>query len=219
MKKFLLITAFSLAGAGMAAAQSATMPADATTTATPDSGAAAGAGMSPAETTTTTNADGTTVTTTAPAAGMGDAAAPMGQMAPQDFVDKAASGGMFEVQSSELAMDRSQNQSVKDFAQKMIDDHTKANDELKSIAESKSLTVPAEIAGPPAQHMEAVQAAEGDDFDKTYMQHQMQAHQETIDLFEAEAQNGQDAELQAFAEKTLPTLKEHAEMAKSVMTD
>lgn len=213
MKKLLLITAFSLAGVGMAAAQSSTPPTDGSTAAAPDSGAgAATSTMTPAQTTSSTAADGTTTATGAAAP-----AAAMAAVAPQEFVNNAASGGLFEVQSSELALERSQTPAVKEFAQMMIDDHTKANEELKTLAESKGLTVPTEIAGPPAQHMAAVQAAEGEAFDATYMQHQAQAHAETIALFQAQAEGGEDPDLRAWAEKTLPTLNTHAEHAKSMM--
>lgn len=209
MKKLLLITAFSLASVGMAAAQSSTPPIDGSTAAAPDSGTAAA-------TTTTTATDGTTTTTTAPAAD--GAAAAMPAMAPQEFVNNAASGGMFEVQSSELALERSQTPAVQEFARMMITDHTAVSDELKAIAEGKGLTVPTEIAGPPAEHMSAVQAAEGDSFDQTYMQHQVQAHEETIMMFQAEAQNGSDPDLRAFAEKTLPALNTHLQQAQGLAT-
>ncbi|MDO5370006.1 DUF4142 domain-containing protein [Paracoccus sp. (in: a-proteobacteria)] len=210
MKKLLLITAFSLASVGMAASQSSTPSTDGSTAAAPDSGTAAA-------TTTTTAADGTTTTTTAPAAD--GAAAAMPAMAPQEFVNNAASGGMFEVQSSELALERSQTPAVQEFARMMIADHSAANEELKAIAEGKSLTVPTEIAGPPAEHMSAVQAAEGGSFDQTYMQHQVQAHEETIMMFQAEAQNGSDPDLRAFAEKTLPALNAHLEQAQGMMAN
>lgn len=205
MKKLLLITAFSLASVGMAASQSSTPSTDGSTAAAPDSGTAAAA-------TTTTS----TATTTAPAAD--GAAAAMPAMAPQEFVNNAASGGMFEVQSSELALERSQTPAVQEFARMMIADHSAANEELKAIAEGKSLTVPTEIAGPPAEHMSAVQAAEGDSFDQTYMQHQVQAHEETIMMFQAEARNGSDPDLRAFAEKTLPALNAHLQQAQGLAT-
>lgn len=209
MKKLLLITAFSLASVGMAAAQSSTPPTDGTAAAAPDSGTAAA-------TTTTTAADGTTTTTTAPAAG--GAAAAMPAIAPQEFVNNAASGGLFEVQSSELALERSQTPAVQEFAQMMITDHTAVNEELAALAQSKGLTVPGEIMGPPAQHMAAVQAAEGDSFDQTYMQHQIQAHEETIMMFQAEAEGGSDPDLQAFAQKTLPALNAHLQQAQGLAT-
>lgn len=210
MKKLLLIAAFSLASAGLAAAQSSG------TSSANDSTDGTNAGQV-GDTAVTGAAPPPTATTTAPAAGAATAPAPMAAMAPQEFVSNAASGGLFEVQSSELALERSQTPAVKEFAQMMINDHSKANEELKTLAEAKGLTVPTEIAGPPAQHMAAVQAAEGEAFDATYMQHQAQAHAETIALFQAQAEGGEDPDLRAWAEKTLPTLNAHAEHAQGMM--
>lgn len=210
MKKLLLIAAFSLAGAGLAAAQSSG------TSSANDSTDGTNAGQV-GDTAVTGAAPPPTATTTAPAAGAATAAAPMAAMAAQEFVSNAASGGLFEVQSSELALERSQTPAVEEFAQMMINDHSKANEELKTLAEAKGLTVPTEIAGPPAQHMAAVQAAEGEAFDATYMQHQAQAHAETIALFQAQAEGGEDPDLRAWAEKTLPTLNAHAEHAQGMM--
>lgn len=146
-----------------------------------------------------TMATGTTTATTMPAP------------APQDFVNEAASGGMFEVKSSELALQRSKSDEVKAFAQMMIDDHTKANDELKTIATAKKLNVPAEPAGKAAEHLKAVTDASDADFDTVYLQHQAAAHADTIRLFAAMAGDKTDAELADFAGKTLPTLNKHAE--------
>ena len=222
MKKFLMITAFSLASAGMAVAQSgststsANDSSDGTNAGQVGESTASGAAAPPTATSTTTApAAGASATTNAsPAA----AAAPAAAMSAQEFVNNAASGGLFEVQSSQLALERSQNQAVQEFAQMMITDHTAVNEELAALAQAKGLTVPGEIMGPPAQHMAAVQAAEGDNFDSTYMQHQLQAHQETIMMFQAEAQNGSDPDLRAFAEKTLPALNAHLQHAQSITT-
>lgn len=138
-------------------------------------------------------------------------AATMPAPAPQDFVNEAASGGMFEVKSSELALQRSKSDEVKAFAQMMIDDHTKANDELKTIATAKKLNLPAEPAGKAAEHLKAVTDASDADFDTVYLQHQAAAHADTIRLFAAMAGDKTDAELADFAGKTLPTLNKHAE--------
>jgi putative membrane protein len=218
MKKLLVITAFTLASAGMAVAQSGTGNSandstDGTNAGQVGESTAAGAAAPPTATPSTTAPAGASATNASPAA----AAAPAAAMSAQEFVNNAASGGLFEVQSSELAMQRSKTPAVKEFAQMMITDHTAANNELKAIAEAKGLKVPSAIAGPPAQHMAAVQAAEGDAFDKTYIQHQAKAHQDTIAMFQAEAQNGSDADLRAFAEKTLPTLNKHAEHVQAMM--
>lgn len=132
----------------------------------------------------------------------------------QEFVDAAASGGLFEVESSKLALERSKSDAVKAFARMMIDDHTKANDELKAIATGASLNVPTAPQDGPADHLKAVQDAADADFDRTYIQHQTQAHDETVALFTAQAGSTQTPELAAFAARTLPTIKMHAEHAR-----
>lgn len=137
-------------------------------------------------------------------------------MSAQDFVDKAASGGMFEVQSSELALDRSNDADVQAFAQKMIDDHTKANDKLAGLAKDEGLTVPTKVMGDPADHLQAVQDAEGDQFDATYLEHQVAGHEATVELFETYAGSGDDTALVTFAKDTLPTLQAHLDMAKDL---
>lgn len=207
--------------AGADAASSTAMPttttknADGSTTTTTAGGTS---GAMPAGTDASAGAAGASAADSTAAAGStsGDTAksAAMADMSAQDFVTKAASGGMFEVQSSEMALKRSKSDEVKKFAQMMIDDHTKANDELKSIAGDKKLEVPSEPQGGPADHMKAVSDASDDDFDKTYIEHQQKAHAETIDLFEAEAASNNDPALADFAKKTIPTLKMHAEHAQ-----
>ena len=140
----------------------------------------------------------------------------MANLTAQQFVEMAASSGLFEVKSSELALERAKSDDVKAFAQMMIDDHTKANKELMTIAMAKNLPAPAEPTGPAAEHMAAVMAAEGDGFDAVYMEHQVKAHAEAIMLFQAQSVSNNDADLAAFAAKTLPTLQKHAEHAQGM---
>lgn len=139
-------------------------------------------------------------------------------MAAQDFVNNAASGGMFEVQSSELALERSQNAGIQGFAQQMVADHTPNNEELKTIAEAEGLTVPTEIMGPMAEHMEAVQAAEGEAFDAAYAEHQVAAHETAVELYQGYAEGGDNDALKAYAEKSLPVLQKHLEDAQGLTT-
>lgn len=135
------------------------------------------------------------------------------EMDAQEFVNKAASGGMFEVQSSELALERTQNADVQSFAEMMITDHSANNQELMSIAQEQGLTVPAEIAGQPAEHMQAIQAAEGEEFDPVYIEHQIAAHESDIDLFQTYAEAGDVEPLVSYAETTLPILQQHLDQA------
>jgi putative membrane protein len=133
----------------------------------------------------------------------------------QDFVDKAASGGMFEVDSSKIAQDKSQDQSVKDFAQKMIHDHGAANAKLKTLAGEQKLKVPAELDAKHKTDLDALQNAK-DAVDKPYVQMQREAHSDAVKLFESYAKDGDNAQLKAFAQETVPTLKMHKEMIEKI---
>lgn len=130
--------------------------------------------------------------------------------ADQTFVTKAAIGGMFEVQSSEIAGDRAQSSEVKDFAKQMVKDHGKANKELSSLAEDRGAQVPAELDAKHAAELKKLEGLEGAQFDKAYIQAQRAAHKEAVGLFSGYSKSGGDPELTAWAGKTLPTLQEHA---------
>jgi putative membrane protein len=135
------------------------------------------------------------------------------------FVLQAAEGGMMEVAKGKLAAQKGAHEGVKQFGQKMVDDHTKASDELKAIASGKNITLPGEMPPSPMPAMLAkLEKLEGAAFDRAYVDDQVRDHEKTIALFEREAKTGQDAELKAFAEKTLPTLKEHLTMVQDLKT-
>jgi putative membrane protein len=129
------------------------------------------------------------------------------------FVDKAATGGMAEVKLSKLAMDKGQSTEVKQFARKMVEDHTKANMELKQIAEKKSLVVPTAMDEKHEKIYDKLVKLEGADFDKEYMRAMANDHDDTVKLFKEQSQNGQDPELKSFAMKTLPIIEKHDDMA------
>ena len=131
----------------------------------------------------------------------------------QGFVDKAATGGMAEVKLSKLAMDKGQSAEVKQFARKMVEDHSKANMELKQIAEKQDLTVPAKMDAQHQQIYDRLTKLEGADFDKEYMRAMTNDHDETVKLFKEQSKSGRDPELKQFAMKTLPVLEKHDDMA------
>ena len=133
----------------------------------------------------------------------------------QDFVDKAAAGGMFEVDSSKIAEGKALDQGVKDFAQKMIDDHGAANAKLQTIAGEQKLTVPKELDAKHKADLDSRQNAK-DAVDKPYVQLQRDAHSEAVTLFESYAKDGDNAQLKTFASETLPTLKMHQEMIEKI---
>jgi putative membrane protein len=138
------------------------------------------------------------------------------QMSAQDFVNMAAVGGMFEVQSSELALTKSQDQAVKDFAQQMVTDHTAANERLMTLASEQQLTVPSELDEKHQQRVDTLNNANAQNFDPVYGQFQVEAHQEAVQLFEGYSQQGDNDALKAFATETLPTLQQHFDKAKTL---
>ncbi len=157
------------------------------------------------------------------AAGLAHAADPMtsatGGNVPggdRTFVQKAAIGGMTEVQAGTVAKDKATNPAVKDFAARMVADHTKANTELTSAATAKGVTPPGTIDKAHQKDLDKMSKLSGADFDKAYMKQMVSDHKSTVSLFEKEAKSGKDADLQAWAGKTLPTLQEHLKMAQDL---
>lgn len=135
-------------------------------------------------------------------------------MSDQDFAKKAAAGGMAEVQLGQLAASKGTSQQVKDFGQKMVDDHSKANDELKSIAARESVDLPSNLTAKDQALMNRLSGLSGQAFDRAYMKAMVKDHEDDIAEFQKEANHGSDNKLKGFAGKTLPTLQEHLRMAK-----
>ena len=134
---------------------------------------------------------------------------------PTTFVKKAAVAGLTEVETGKLALQKSQDPSIRSFAQRMVDDHTKANMELANIAASKGITAPKK---PDAEHqamIDALASKSGAAFDREYSQHMKMDHSKAIALFEGGSRTS-DPDLAGFAKKTLPTLKEHKKLAEKL---
>lgn len=152
--------------------------------------------------------------------GQGQAAAPGAQRATQEtqqFVSKAAVGDMFEIQSSKMALDKASTDEVEDFAQRIIDDHTKSSNELKSLAKNvQGVEIPTQLDAKHKDMVQKLQSASQGQFNQLYRTQQLQAHKEAIQLFQQYAQNGDNAQLRQFAEKTLPKLKQHQQMAQDL---
>jgi predicted outer membrane protein len=137
--------------------------------------------------------------------------------ATRDFVQKAAVGDMYEVQASKMALDKAQNDEFKRFAQRIVDDHTKASDELKSlVGNMQGIQVPNSLDDKHKGMIDQLRSASGARFDQLYRTQQISAHEEAIRLFEGYARNGENAQLKQFAEKTLPALREHRQMAQNL---
>ena len=132
-----------------------------------------------------------------------------------DFVDNAAQGGITEVEAGKLALEKSSAADVKTFAQHMITDHTKANQELMVLAKKLDIEVP-DDAALTDKAKKAILEMRDESFDKAYANNQVAAHEKTVELFKKEASSSDNAELKAFATKTLPTLEAHLKMAKEL---
>lgn len=133
-------------------------------------------------------------------------------MDPATFVKKAAEGGLTEVALSKAAEASSQDPKVRQFAGQMVRDHSKANDELASLAKSKGIKVPKSLDSEHQAMVQKLSNKKGADFDSAYSKQMVADHDKTIALFQAAA-NSSDPDLAAFAKKTLPTLTEHKHMA------
>ncbi|HEX4234990.1 MAG TPA: DUF4142 domain-containing protein [Caldimonas sp.] len=136
--------------------------------------------------------------------------------ADEDFVQKAAAGGVAEVAAGQMAGQKGASESVKSFGARMVEDHGKANDELKSIATSKKMGMPAAPDASQQKAAAALEAKSGADFDRAFKQQMIADHKSAIALFQKEAKSGSDPDLKSFAGKTLPTLQEHLKMAEAM---
>jgi putative membrane protein len=132
------------------------------------------------------------------------------------FMRTAATGGVAEVELGKLGVANATSSDVKQFAQRMVDDHSKANDELKALAAQKNVTLPAEVDAKHKAAYDKLAKAKGAGFDAAFMSHMVSDHQADVSLFERESKSGKDAETKAWAAKTLPTLQEHLKLAKEI---
>lgn len=153
------------------------------------------------ETATTTGVTGGTVSNTTPE--------------DKEFVSKAGMGGLAEVQLGNLALQQAQSADVKAFAQRMVTDHSKANAELAQLATAKGLALPTEVAGEHQDAMKHLQSMSGAEFDKAYMTHMVEDHEKDVAEFDKASTSASDADIKAFAGKTLPVLREHLQLAKT----
>ncbi|OON70777.1 DUF4142 domain-containing protein [Hymenobacter sp. CRA2] len=129
-----------------------------------------------------------------------------------EFLTKAASGGMLEVELGKLVSQRGTSAEARQFAQHMIADHTKANEELKALAAQKNITLPGSLASDHQDVYNGVAEEKGLDMDKKYLQEMEKDHQEDVKEFTEASAKASDPAIKAFAAKTLPTLQMHLDM-------
>ncbi len=144
------------------------------------------------------------------------AAAPALAASPDaQFARVAAQGGLAEVQSARLALQKSHNAAVQAFAQRMVADHTPNNAKLASIMRSEGLAVPATVDPNSRSTMMRLQGLTGRAFNRAYLAAQVHAHQQMQILLQSEINGGKDPKLVAYAKATLPTVTDHLAMAKT----
>ncbi|GAB3826078.1 hypothetical protein GCM10028895_36450 [Pontibacter rugosus] len=136
-----------------------------------------------------------------------------------DFMTKAASSNMLEIQAGQLAQQKGQMQEVKDYGQMMVTDHQKASDKMMQLAQQKNVVLPDSMSQAHMDKMQELRDKTGRDFDQAYMDLMVSSHEETISLFEDASNNLEDAEVKSFASSTLPTLRQHLDRAKQIQTN
>lgn len=132
------------------------------------------------------------------------------------FTTQAAVGGMAEVELGKLALEKSSNPQVKEFATMMVKDHGMANTELMAIAKQKNITLPSTVDDDHKKKMDDLSKKTGADFDKAYVSAMVDGHKSTLKLMEDESKDGKDADLKSFATKTAPVVQSHLVMINKI---
>lgn len=132
------------------------------------------------------------------------------------FVKNATQGGIAEVELGKLAAQKAASDDVKQFGQKMVDDHSKANDQLKQIASQKSMDVPSDLNPKDKAEMDRLSKLSGPAFDRAYMKYMVTDHTKDVAEFKKQANTGSDPDIKGFASNTLTTIEDHLKMAKDI---
>jgi len=148
--------------------------------------------------------------------GMENQTQPVNVMSDQDFAKEAAQGGMAEVKLGQLAQEKGSSDAVKNFGKQMVEDHSKANDQLKTAASQANFQLPAEIAKKDQKTYNQLSKLNGEAFDRAYAKDMVKDHENDISDFKQEASSGRNAAIKNFASQTLPTLEDHLKMAREM---
>ena len=134
----------------------------------------------------------------------------------QKFMKQAADGGMAEVELGQLAVEKAASPEVKKFGQRMVDDHGKANEQLKSIAGRKGVTLPSQPSAKNQAMKDKLSKLAGEQFDNAYMAEMLKDHQKDVAEFRRASESAKDPDVKNFAAQTLPTLQDHLKQAQSL---
>jgi len=143
---------------------------------------------------------------------------PMPQLSSADtsFINQAAIAGQAEVQEGQLAEKRGLGPAVRQFAQHMVTDHSRVNQQLMQLAQSKGVTPPSAPDPEAVAQVQVLERLHGRAFGRQYVRDQVTAHQQAVQLFQQEAAQGSDPDVKAFAQQTVPTLQEHLQMVEGL---
>ena len=141
-----------------------------------------------------------------------------GQLSSKDFkfLENSVRGGMEEVELGQLAQQKASNQGVRDFGQQMVTDHNKANDELRALATQKGATLTTQTSHSERSTMSHLQNESGANFDQAYVKDMVKDHKKDVKEFEKAAKDLTDPDLKAWAQKTLPILQQHLQLAENL---
>ena len=209
MKNFSLMILVGLAVLGLAGC-----PGNATNTAANNTNLRSNITVSNAN---TTNSNVAVVVNSNMANANGSMVDSTGNMAtPTGFITEAATGGTAEVELGKLAASKAQNADVKAFGQKMVEDHSKVIEDVKALMIQKKVLLPSSVMPTHIEVMDKLSKLSGADFDQEYVKAMVAAHEKDVAAFENVSKTAADADVKAFATKTLPTLRMHLEMIKGI---
>jgi putative membrane protein len=137
-------------------------------------------------------------------------------MSDHSFAKEAAQGGMAEVKLGQLAQDRGSNQMVKSFGERMVVEHSSANDKLKDAASKSNIQIPTDVSAKDQALYDRLSKLSGSEFDRAYAKAMVEDHTKDVSDFRKEAKMGKDPNIKMFAQQTLPTLEEHLNQAKEM---
>ena len=132
------------------------------------------------------------------------------------FAMEAAMGGMAEVEMGRVAAQKGASDEVRQFGQRMVDDHSKANQDLMQVASAKGLTLPTALDAKHQADVQKLSALSGDKFDKEYVGMMVKDHKEDVAEFQKESTGGADADIKSFAARTLPVIQDHLQMIQRI---
>ena len=140
----------------------------------------------------------------------------MDKSADRSFITSAAEANLAEIDIGKMAAQKSTDPAVKDFANRMVTDHTQASQKLASVAEMNGVKLPMEASATERNQKSELEKLSGAQLNDAYLRDELQGHKETISAFESEIEHGQNQEAKNYAEQTLPTLQDHIRIAENV---